>query len=110
RGRLPLISQWNELIAATLDDAGLARARIGTDGGVLPGVAALLPHLDVEDVERKCQRLRWVKCEEEIELMRHAASLADWGMEQYREHIRPDRLVTDLDMTIGSLIAEEAAG
>jgi Xaa-Pro aminopeptidase len=50
-----------------------------------------------------------VKCEEEIELMRHASSLADWGMELYREHIRPGRLVTELDMTIGGLIAAEAA-
>jgi Xaa-Pro aminopeptidase len=109
RNRLPLITQWNELVAERLDGAGLARGRIGTDGGTLAGVCGQLPHLEVEDVELKCRRLRWVKCQEELELMRHSAAFADWGMELYREQIRPGRVVTELDMTIGALIADEAA-
>lgn len=109
RGRLPLVSQWEELVAAKLDQAGLSRARIGTDGGGLSRVAPLLPHLSVENVERKCQRMRWVKCVEEISIMQEASSLADWVMDKYRENIRPGRLVSELDMSMAALKVEEAA-
>jgi Xaa-Pro aminopeptidase len=60
-------------------------------------------------VEDKCQRLRWVKHEEELAVMREAAALADWTQERYRENIRPGRLVTDLDMSMAALMAQEAA-
>ena len=109
RHRLPLTAQWPEMVAAKLESAGLHRGRIGTDGGSLSQVRGLLPHLEVESVERQCQRLRWVKHEEELAVMRTAASLADWTQERYREHIRPGRLVTELDMSMAALMAGEAA-
>lgn len=109
RQRLPLTPQWDEMVAAKLEQAGLHRARIGTDGGGLNRVAQLLTHLHVEVVENKCQRLRWVKHEEELAVMREAAALADWTQERYRENIRPGRLVTDLDMSMAALMAQEAA-
>lgn len=109
RGRIPLLSQWEELVAAKLEQAGLSRARIGTDSGGLARVAPLLPHLRLENVEQKCQRLRWVKNEEEIAIMREAAALADWVMDKYRENIRPGRLVSELDMSMAALKVEEAA-
>lgn len=107
--RLPLITQWEELVAARLEKAGLARARIGTDSGALARVTPLLPQLRTENVERQCQRLRWVKCEEEIQVMQEASSLADWVMDKYRENIRPGRLVSELDMSMSALEVEEAA-
>jgi len=109
RGRLPSVTQWEELVAARLERAGLARARIGTDTGGLARVAPLLPHLRLENVERQCQRMRWVKHEEEIAVMQAAASLADWAQDQYREQIRPGRLVSELDMSVAALKVEEAA-
>lgn len=109
RNRLPLIHQWPELIAEKLRAAGLHRGRIGTDGGMLGNVPAALPHLSVEDVGGQCQRLRWVKHEEEISVMRQAAALADWVQERYRENIRPGRLIADLDMCMSALMAQEAA-
>src|SRR5258706_9426396 len=69
RQRLPLTSQWHEMVAAKLEESGLQRARIGTDGGMLTRVAQFLPHLQVESAERQCQRLRWVKHEEELIVM-----------------------------------------
>src|SRR6266481_4054948 len=72
RQRLPLTPQWHEMVAAKLEQAGLHRSLIGTDGGGLSRVAQLLPHLHVEVVENKCQRLRWVKDEEELAVMREA--------------------------------------
>jgi Xaa-Pro aminopeptidase len=109
RARLPLTPQWSEMVAAKLESVGLHRARIGTDGSVLSGVTQLLPHLRVESVARQCQRMRWVKHEEELAVMREAASLADWTQERYRENIRPGRLIADLDMQMGALMAQEAA-
>ncbi len=109
RQRLPLTPQWNEMVAARLEQAGLHRARIGTDGGGLARVGQLLPNLRLEVVERQCQRLRWVKHEEEIAVMREAASIADWTQERYRENIRPGRLVEELDRSMAALMAEEAA-
>jgi Xaa-Pro aminopeptidase len=109
RDRLPLISQWHELVAAKLEAAGLQRARLGTDGSPLARVAQILPGLRVESVARQCERLRWVKHEEELGVMREAAALADWTQERYRENIRPGRLVSELDMSMASLMAAEAA-
>lgn len=108
RQRLPLVSQWPEMVAAKLEQAGLQRARIGTDGSLLGKVAELLPHVQFESAARACQRLRWVKHEEELAVMRAAASLADWAQERYRESIRPGRLVAELDMSVAALMAEEA--
>lgn len=107
--RLPLTSQWHEMVVAKLEQSGLHRARIGTDGSLLPKVTQLLPHLRVASVERQCQRLRWVKHEEELAVMRSAAQLADWTQERYRENIRPGRLVSELDMSMATLMAQEAA-
>jgi Xaa-Pro aminopeptidase len=109
RQRLPLLHQWHEMVATKFEEVGLQRARLGTDGTVLPRVAQLLPHLRVESVERQLQRLRWVKHEEELGVMREAAALADWTQERYRENIRPGRLVTDLDMAMAALMGQEAA-
>lgn len=109
RNRLPLIYQWADLVAEKLRAADLHRARIGTDGARLSGVLELLPHLRVEDLSRQCQRMRWVKHEEEVNIMRQAAALADWVQERYRENIRPGRLVAELDMAMSVLMAEEAA-
>jgi Xaa-Pro aminopeptidase len=109
RHRLPLTAKWNEMVAEKLEQVGLHRSHIGTDGSTLAGVAQLLPYLHVEVVEQQCRRLRWVKHEEEIGVMREAAALADWGQERYRENIRAGRLVTELDMCISGLMAQEAA-
>jgi Xaa-Pro aminopeptidase len=109
RQRLPLASQWSELVAGKLEQANLQRSRIGTDGSSLSRVAQLLPHLQVEPVEGKCQKLRWVKHEEELTVMRAAVALADWTQERYRENIRPGRIVAELDMSMSALMAQEAA-
>jgi len=109
RQRLPLVYQWGEVVADRLEQYGLHRGRIGTDGSALSQVTRYLPNLRVEDVERQCQRLRWVKHPEELEVMREAARLADWAQDRYREQIRPGRLVAELDLSVASMMAEEAA-
>lgn len=114
--RLHLTPQVPELFAARLAGAGLGGttgrpARIGVDAATEPlrlavqrlGTVTLVP------LERELRDLRLVKHPEELELIRLAGALADWGQERYREHIRPGRGVQELDFAMAALIADEAA-
>lgn len=106
--RIPLASQWAELVADRLRQAGLGAARIGADGaGPLARAVGLLPRAKLELVVDAMRALRWVKHPEEIALMREIAGLSDWVQEQYREAIRPGRLVQEMDMAMAALMAEE---
>lgn len=110
-GRLPLASQWPDMVAEKLKSAGLARARIGADagGGPLARAAALLPQARLEPAVAAMRALRWVKHPEEIALMREIAALSDWVQDRYREAIRPGRLVQEMDMAMAVQMAEEGA-
>jgi Xaa-Pro aminopeptidase len=108
--RLPLYPQWPELVAELLKAKGLARARIGVDagGGPFARAMALLPEARLIPATAECRSLRFVKCAEELAVMREAASLTDWVQERYRENIREGRLVQEMDMAMAALMVEEA--
>jgi Xaa-Pro aminopeptidase len=109
-GRAPLVGQWAEMVAAKLKQAGLAAARIGSDGaGKLASAVALLPKAKLELIVDELRELRWVKTAEEIALMRRIAELSDWVQERYREAIRPGRLVQEMDMAMAAQMAEKGA-
>lgn len=109
--RLSLTPQWAELAARLLRERGLAKARLGVDsaGGPLARVPLLLPGVQLVPIEGLMRELRWVKTDEELQLLRQAAALSDWGQARYREHVRPGRLVQELDFSIAAMMAEEAA-
>ncbi|WP_342364295.1 Xaa-Pro peptidase family protein [Terrarubrum flagellatum] len=109
--RLPLASQWVDLVAEKLKQRGLHKARIAVDagGGPFAKLTTALPHLKIETATADCRALRWVKHEDEIALMRGIAGLSDWVQDRYRENIRPGRLVQELDMSMAALMAEESA-
>jgi Xaa-Pro aminopeptidase len=119
RNRLPLTLQWNAMVASHLERAGLQHARIGIDGEEpahigsaalgMEQIAELLPRLRLKNVAAQCADLSTVKHEEEIALIREAASLADWGQKQWHEQAHPGQLATDVDMKVSALIVEEAA-
>jgi len=108
--RLPLYPQWPEMVAGLLKAKGLARARIGADaaGGPLARAIALLPEAKLIPATAECRGLRFVKCAEELAVMREAASLTDWVQDRYRENIREGRLVQELDMAMAAQMVEEA--
>jgi Xaa-Pro aminopeptidase len=107
------------MVASHLEKAGLQHARIGVDGeelarigGVrlgLPYVRELLPRLQLENVAAQCSDLSIVKHDEEIALIREAASLANWGQERWHEQVRAGMLTAEVDMKVAALIVEEAA-
>ena len=109
--RQPLLPQWSEHVADLLAAHGLARARIGAEGlaGPFAKAVALLPKARLEAPLKQIRSLRWVKNDEEIELMRQLSALSDWVQDRYRENIRPGRAVHELDMAMATLMGQEAA-
>ncbi len=103
--------QWPEMVRAALLQAGLGSARIGIEAltGPMAAVKALLPELELVPLDRSIRRLRWVKHRDEIETMRLAAGLSDWGMQAYREELRPGRLLAEIDFSVSAKLAAEAA-
>ena len=109
--RLYLTPQVPELFAERLRGAGLGRARIGVDAATEPLrlAAQRLGTLTLVPLERELRDLRLVKHPEELELIRRAGSLSDWGQDRYRENIRPGRVVQELDFAMAAEMAGEAA-
>ena len=109
--RLHLTPQVPELFAERLRGAGLGRGRIGVDAGTEPLrlAAQRLGTVTIVPLERELRELRLVKHAEELELIRRAGSLSDWGQERYREGIRPGRVVQEMDFAIAAEMAGEAA-
>ncbi len=109
--RLHLTPQVPQLFAERLAAAGLGRARIGVDAATEPLqlAAQRLGTLTLVPLERELRDLRLVKHDEELELVRQAGSLSDWGQDRYREEIRPGRVVQELDFSIAAKMADEAA-
>lgn len=109
--RVGLLPQWADIVAALLKQRGLHRGFIGVDagGGPLARLPGILPGLRLETATAECRRLRWVKHDEEIALMREIAALSDFVQDRYRENIRPGRLVQELDMMMAAAMAEESA-
>jgi Xaa-Pro aminopeptidase len=107
--RLALLPQWPALVADTLRERGLSRARIGVDSsGPLLGAIARLPHARPEVIPMEFRALRLVRCEEELALMRELAALTDWAQDRYRENLRPGRVCQELDFSIFAMMAEES--
>jgi Xaa-Pro aminopeptidase/Xaa-Pro dipeptidase len=102
--------QWPEMVASGLQQHGLARARIGTDTNsqVLAQAREHLQDLTLVPIEESLRELRWIKTEEELNLIRQASLLTDWAQERYRENVRAGRFVQELDLFTASQMAEEA--
>lgn len=108
--RLPLTPQWPQVMASLLRRHDLMRARIGVDAKPMPLTLtqAYLPELSLHAIEPAMRGLRLVKHEEELNLIRKAASLSDWGQARFREEVRPGRMVQAVDFSVAAMIAEEA--
>jgi Xaa-Pro aminopeptidase len=99
------------MMAELLGQHGLAQARIGVDsaGGLMAQVPGILRDVELRQIEREMRELRLVKTDDELDLIRQAAALSDWGQERYRENIRPGRVVQELDFSMAAAMADEAA-
>jgi Xaa-Pro aminopeptidase len=101
---------WSEMLALGLKRRGLRRARIGADAlpRELSRIQELLPELTLIAIGDHLRELRWVKTDEELNLIRQAGLLTDWAQERYRENVCPGRFVQELHLFTASQMAEEA--
>jgi Xaa-Pro aminopeptidase len=81
-------------LAEVIRDAGLAAARVGFEKDYLSAqhweeIAKAAPSLRMEDCTRLMDRVRWIKTEEEIRLLRRAADLQDDAYLEVFRRIRP---------------------
>jgi Xaa-Pro aminopeptidase len=106
-----LLPQLPEMMFDLLRQCGLTASRVGVDASLpsLTRAAANLPEFRLVPCLEEMRAMRWVKHAEELEIMRHAASLSDYVQERYRENIRPGRLVQELDYQMAACMVEEGA-
>jgi len=98
-----------ELVAGALREKGLATARLGLAGwDILPlafyrDLTTLLPDLVLEPADALLNRLRRIKSEAEIGLLRRAARIAGAGLEGALRAVRPG--VTEAEVCARGLAA-----
>jgi Xaa-Pro aminopeptidase len=111
RDRVRLFTEFHKHVADRMRARGLHGATIGHDGSGehLARIIAALGAGKSVSFSEDLQSLRWVKHDEEIALMREAASISDWLQERYLENIRPGRLIQELDLEMNRLAVEESA-
>ena len=91
--------EWTALVADALDRHGLRKAHVAVDGAVgrLASVSLKLPGTQFTPEPDLLRALRTVKDTEELEFMRAAAGLTDYGQVVYKTLVKPGRLVADVD-------------
>lgn len=91
--------QWASLVAERLAARGLQSARLAVDSMSAP-LAELkhrLPKLSITQESDLLRGMRLVKHPEELELMRQAAALADYGQTVFRDLVKPGELMAAVD-------------
>ena len=87
--------QWPQFVHEALRQRGLHRGRIAVD--TAPASLAQLSDALHWQQETLLQTMRLVKHPDELELMRQAASLADFGQEVFRSLVKPGLLMNEVD-------------
>jgi Xaa-Pro aminopeptidase len=103
--------RWQELLAARLTAAGAGRGRYAADRiAAVRGVHRWLPGpVEFTSAAGFLREMRMVKYPAELEVMRQAAALTDWGQDRYMELVRPGMLVAELDLEVARRMAVEGA-
>jgi Xaa-Pro aminopeptidase len=99
--------QWGELLAMRLADVGISRGRVAVEGQGPLALKIAAPRLEFEDVTQFLIGMREVKYPEELDIIRDAASLSDFGQDRYMELVKPGLNVKAFDFEISKFIMEE---
>lgn len=104
--------RWLDLLATKLLEwGGFRGGRLATDrvstyrplGRRLQGIT------EFGNASRFLVEMRQVKYPAELNIMRQAASLTDWGQHRYMELVKPGMLVAELDFEVAKRVAVEGA-
>ena len=108
---LPTLQELPKLLASVLGGLGLAGKKLLCDavGPILTAALRDLPGTSASADLALLRSLRWVKTQEELDIMRALARLTDWAQERFKERYRPGLKTQVLDYEVAALIAEEAA-
>jgi Xaa-Pro aminopeptidase len=103
--------RWLDLLAARLQQRGVRRGRLAADRvSAFRGLQrALAGPVEFSSASRFLVEMRQRKYLAELEIMRAAAALTDWGQDRYMETIRPGMLVAEGDLEVAKRIAVEGA-
>lgn len=101
--------QFGQIVANRLAERGIVRGTIAVEGGPHTLMRTAMPHIQWADATRFLIEMREVKYPEELDIMRDAASLSDWGQDTYMSHLKPGMNVKAYDLHIASLMMEEGA-
>ena len=98
-------------LAENLHERGLVSGRIGLVGLIpFQRHAALqhaLPKVEWVDVSGRLGRLRWIKSDEELNLIRRAARLTDKAVAALAEQVRPGMRDCDLPQILQNAVASD---
>jgi Xaa-Pro aminopeptidase len=110
-GRTYTRERWQELLATRLTAAGAGRGRYAADRiAAFRGVRRWLPGpVEFTSAAGFLREMRMVKDPAELEILRLAAALTDWGQDRYMEVVRPGMLVAELDLDVARRMAVEGA-
>jgi Xaa-Pro aminopeptidase len=101
--------QWGDLLAHRLAEIGITRGRVAVEGHGPSALKVSAPRLEFEDVTQVLIGMREVKYPEELDIIRDAAALSDFGQDRYMELVKPGLNVKAFDFEISKLIMEEGA-
>lgn len=99
------------MLSDGLRERGIIKGRIGVDAGavVLHNlIGPYLPDLKCVNASNILREMRLIKCEEELNLIRNAAELTDWGQNKYFELASVGKRIYAHDTEVTHLIAVEA--
>jgi len=103
---------WARMISEAFEERKIRKGRIGVDRNPkeLEGrVKPHLPELSFVDESKLLREMRLIKCEEELNLIRKAGELSDWGQERFKEVIAEGKRQVSIESEAAHLISEEAA-
>lgn len=103
--------QWTALLAEKLEERGIVRGKLAVDGSAasIQSVKNYLPKLEFENAHDLLIRLRRVKEEHELQLVRWGAEITDFGQERFRENVKPGRYMIEVDWQTRMQMAVEVA-
>ena len=109
--RLPTRDEWIKILCDGLKERNI-RKSLGVDrssGKFEQDVKAHLPDIKFTRSEEFIRDMRLVKCEEELDLIRKAGKLSDWGQEKYRDAIKVGKMWLEIGAEVGYVLNVETA-
>ena len=108
--RLYTVKEWSTLTSEAFREKGLIKGRIGVDIDPMAlerRLKSYLPELSFVNASRLLREMRLIKGKEELDLIRKAGDVSDWGQVRYKDAIEVGKPWQVLNAEVTLLITEE---